>query len=260
VSAESISRALSELDRARKNVRAISNRQVRSPDDRDGLRATALTWFHSHRPTLLEDADTDLLSRVDGAYTTILNGADRSTGKTKYLDAMSEAKDSLIRLRAHLVTMTVKAEAAPDFSPLTDSTMRAILERRWIECTKCVRVKAHLAGIVMMGGLLEALFVARQKQMPDKAPLLAAASAPKRGAVQVPIHEWMLKSYLDVGRDLGWITTAAHDLAIVLGEFRNYVHPEKEHKHGVNLQQEDSAILWSVTKNVVAQLLDSVGK
>jgi hypothetical protein len=80
---------------------------------------------------------------------------------------------------------------------------------------------------------------------------------PKTGT-PVPLQDWMLKSYLQVGHDLRWITQAARDLAALLGEYRNYVHPEKEHRHRVALGQEDSAILWGVTKNVVAQLLASV--
>jgi hypothetical protein len=174
---------------------------------------------------------------------------------------MATAKDALIALRGHLVIVSATADAAPNFSPLTtDPEMKAILERRWIECTKCVSVKAHLAGIVMMGGLLEALFVARAKQLTDKSKLLSAPSAPKKAGTTLPLNEWMLKSYLQVAHEIGWITAAARDVAAVLGEYRNYVHPEKEHRHGVALGQEDSSILWGVTKNLVAQLLTSTTK
>jgi len=137
--------------------------------------------------------------------------------------------------------------------------MKALLERRWIECTKCVSVKAHLAAIVMMGGLLEALFVARVKQLADKPILFTAPSAPKnKEGKTLPPNEWTLKPFLQVGYDVKWITQAARDVAAVLGEYRNYVHPEKEHRHGVSLGQEDGVILCGVTKNLVAQLLASV--
>jgi hypothetical protein len=125
---------------------------------------------------------------------------------------MDNAKAALIELRSRLVVVNVEADAAPDFSPLTtDAEMKAILERRWIECTKCVGVKAHLAAIVMMGGLLEALFVARAKQMSDKSRLIAAPSAPKnpKTGTVVPLQEWMLNSYLQVGYDVNWITKSA---------------------------------------------------
>jgi hypothetical protein len=259
---DTVSKALDDLDRARKNVKKITNRQVRNSDDRIMLRATAMAWFHSHRPTILKSAEPTLLATVDGAYHTILKGSDRNTQRSTYLAAMDAAKRALIELRAHLVVVNVEADAAPDFSPLTsDADMRAILERRWIECTKCVSVKAHLAAIVMMGGLLEALFLARAKQLPDKSVLFKAPSVPisPKTNTPLPLQEWMLKSFLQVGHEVNWITKSARDLAAVLGEFRNYVHPEKEHRHKVALGQEDSTMLWGVTKSLVTQLLSSVG-
>jgi hypothetical protein len=68
----------------------------------------------------------------------------------------------------------------------------------------------------------------------------------------------MLNTYIQVGHDLKWITKSARDVSSVLGEFRNYVHPAKERRHGVSLEEQDSSMLWSVTKNVTSQLLTSV--
>jgi len=116
-----------------------------------------------------------------------------------------------------------------------------------------------MAAIVMMGGLLEALFVARANQLADKSILFKAASVPMDSTTgkALALDKWMLNSYLQVGHDVNWITRSARDVATVLGEFRNYVHPAKERRHGVSLGEHDSAILWGVTKNVTAQLLAS---
>jgi hypothetical protein len=112
----------------------------------------------------------------------------------------------------------------------------------------------------MMGGLLEALFVARANKMGDKGPLINARSAPidKKTAKTMDYREWMLDSYIRVGHELGWITESAKQVADVLKEFRNYVHPAKELRHGVELAQNDSAMFWNVTKSLVRQLLSSV--
>jgi hypothetical protein len=222
-----------------------------------------MAWFHSHRPAVLADSESTLLAAVDEAYHLILSGADRNTTKLTYLAAMTSAKDALIQLRKHLVVVNVTADAAPDFAPLTSNAeMRRILDRRWIECTKCVGVKAHLAAIVMMGGLLEALFVARANQMTDKSSLFRSRAVPvdPKTSKQVPLGDWMLKTYLQVGHDVGWITQSARDVAVVLGEYRNYVHPEKQRRHGVELDEQDSAILWDVTKNLAIQLLSSASR
>jgi hypothetical protein len=261
VLSQQLSKALQELDVARANVRRVKNRQVRGADERDALQAVATAWFHSHRPVVLPSADASLLTAVDDPYKVILEGAARNTTKEVYLDAMTDAKAALIKLRAHLVVVNnPTADAPPDFSPLTsDAEMKVILERRWVECTKCVGVKAHLAAIVMMGGLLEALFVARANQLTDKSILFNAASVPKDPSTgkPLPLDRWMLNSYLQVGHDVKWITKSGRDVAVVLGEFRNYVHPAKEHRHNVSIGEQDSAMLWDVTKNLTAQLLAS---
>ena len=151
-------------------------------------------------------------------------------------------------------------DVAPDFSPLAgDQEMREILTRRWHECCKCVKADAHLAAIVMMGGLLEALFVARANKMPVKEPLVNASSAPKDKATGITLNyqEWMLDSYIRVAHELNWITESAKDVADVLKEYRNYVHPEKERRHGIVLAFNDSSMFWQVTKALVRQLLMS---
>jgi hypothetical protein len=258
VPSRAVSNALDELATARKYVKKLVNRQVRAEDDRLVLRSTAMAWFNSHRPDVIEASDSKLLLEVDTAYNKILAGSERNTTKKAYLLSMTEAQRALIRLREHLVVARApRAEAAPDFSPLcSDTNIRSILERRWVECTKCVAAQAHLAAIVMMGGLLEALFVARALRTTNKAALLAAKSAPldKETGKKVPFDKWMLATYLEVAYEVNWIVRSTRDLAKVLGEYRNYVHPGKEREFG-GLGEQDSAVLWSVTKGLVAQLL-----
>ncbi len=138
--------------------------------------------------------------------------------------------------------------------------MRGILERRWDECGRCVNAKAHLsAAVVMMGGLLEALFVARANRMADKSPLVKASSAPVDSKTKkvLDVRDWTLRPYIDVGHELGWITKSAKDVAAVLRDYRNYIHPEKERSHGVVLNEDDATMLWGVTKSLVHQLLRS---
>jgi hypothetical protein len=137
--------------------------------------------------------------------------------------------------------------------------MRDILARRWYECRRCVDAEAHLAAIVMMGGLLEALFVARANKMPDKRSLINAKSAPKDSNTGKTrnYQEWMLDSYINVAFELKWITQSAKEVSDILKEYRNYVHPEKELRHGVILSFNDSSMFWQVTKELVRQLLIS---
>jgi hypothetical protein len=137
--------------------------------------------------------------------------------------------------------------------------MRSILANRWMECTRCVEASAYLAATVMMGGLLEALLVSRANRMSDKRPLFSAGSTPIDAKTKKPLDlkHWTLAPYIDVAHELGWITRSAKDVAIVLRDYRNYVHPEKERSHGVTLSREDAIMFWEVVKTLTRQLLAS---
>ena len=263
---DTIDAAIREAMTARKIVSKIKAKQVKGVDAIASLKATALAWFNTHRTILTSDNLDFDFAAVDLPYTTVLNSTSKHAARQTYLDALLEAKNALVAL--HTIALTAPApletdntdDIAPDFTPLAgNEEMRSILTRRWHECCKCVNADAHLAAIVMMGGLLEALFVARANKMSVKTALINAASAPKDKTTgkTVKYQEWMLDSYIKVGCELNWITHSGKDVADVLKEYRNYVHPEKEIRHGVTLGLNDSHMLWAVTKSLVRQVLMS---
>jgi hypothetical protein len=139
--------------------------------------------------------------------------------------------------------------------------MQAILVRRWNECAKCVGVDAALAATVMMGGLLEALLLARVHREPDKKKVFQANGAPKdhQSKKPLPLQDWGLRNYIDVAHELGWITSSAKDLGEVVRDYRNYVHPHKEMAHGVLLGNHDAQLFWEVSKGITRQLLAIAG-
>jgi len=261
---DALDASIREVEAARKRVSKANTKQVRGVDEIGMLQATAQTWFHTHRPMIATGAATLDLAPVDNAFTTVLDATARHAVRTKYAKALKEAKIALIGVRkAALLSPAPPAntdDLAPDFSPLVGNTeMQNILVRRWNECTKCVQAEAHLAAIVMMGGLLEALFVARANRMPDKTSLTSATSAPKDKVTGKTINyqEWMLDSYIKVAFELKWITESAKDVADKLKEYRNFIHPAKELRYGVTLSLNDSSMFWQVTKALARQLLRS---
>jgi hypothetical protein len=263
---DAIDTAIREITTARSLVSKINVKQVRGVDAIASLKSTALAWFNTHRPIVSAGTFDMDLATADRHYTTILNSTAGYAARQTYLDALKDVKKVLVTMLATVLTAPVTPEAgntdnlAPDFSPLAgNQEMRDILTRRWQECCKCVNADAHLAAIVMMGGLLEALFVARANKMSVKDPLINASSAPKDKITGKTLNyqEWMLDSYINVAHELRWITESAKEVADVLKEYRNYVHPEKERRHGIVLALNDSTIFWSVTKALVRQLLMS---
>lgn len=265
---EAIDASIIEVSEARKRVVAMSSVQVKKVDDVAMLKATAHTWFYTHRPVIAAGGTLVDLATVDQHYTTVLNATARHAARQTYLDALRDAKTALLMARSAALVAPAAAtvvnsdDLAPDFSPLAgNQEIRDVLTRRWHECTKCVIADAHLAAIVMMGGLLEALFVARANKMPDPKPLINAANAPKDKATgkTTNYQEWMLDSYIKVGCELKWITESAKDVADKLKEYRNFVHPAKELRYGITLGFNDSSMFWQVTKALARQLLLSAG-
>ncbi len=254
------------VERARKALNRTRGRQVRAAEHRQLLRATALGWFKGGRSLVAQSLPQAVLEEIDGPYRRILNAADKQSSKGTYLAALRAAKEHLLAGRSHLLISTVRtptSEAAPAFGALVqDPAMRAILERRWNECLRCIDADAPLAATVMMGGLLEALLVARANMLSDKAKLFKAATVPidPKTAKALDLRRWTLGPYIDVGHELGWISDTAKDVAIILRDYRNYVHPEKERSHNIALSHDDAVMFWEVTKTISRELLALKGQ
>jgi hypothetical protein len=258
---DALDSAIAEVDRARKRISQSRAPQVKSADDIDYLKAVSYAWFESHRRVVSEHCEVDLVD-VDAAYQVVLEGTSKYSARSTYMRALKSAKDALTAVRSQVVLAPAPqsrgAEPAPNFAPLaSDQQMQAILQRRWLECQKCIAADAPLAATVMMGGLLEALCLARANRMKDKKPLFTAKSVPldSRTKIPLPLSQWTLRHYLDVGHELGWMSSSAKDVAAVLRDYRNYIHPEKERSHGVELRAHDCKMFWQVTKSLADQLL-----
>jgi hypothetical protein len=256
--------ALAEVERARKLLLHIRVKQIRNSEHRDFFKATALSWFRSRRPVVARLVSADLIEAIDWPYKIFLDATERASTKSTYADALAAVKAAIVAARGATLTAPLmpSVNLTPDFTPLaSDPVMRDILGRRWDECYRCLGAGAPLAATVMMGGLLEALFVARANRLADKSVLFKSTTAPLDAKTRKPLElrQWMLASYIDVGHDLKWISRSGKDVAAILRDYRNYIHPEKERSHGIVLTGDDAAMLWEVTKTLSRELLAMKG-
>lgn len=262
----SVDSAIKEVDRLRKIVHKSKTKQIRSDDERQVIKATAHTWFNSHRKLLSLAIGDDQLLDLDEEFRGLLAACGGAPSRSKCLKGLKRTKLLLTQLQAeHVVAMgaalslspSPTTDTSPDFTTIVgDAKMQVILTNRWGECVKCVDVGAPLAAIVMMGGILEGLLLARINRLSDKSPVFKAKSAPKdRTGTPLKLNEWTLKDYLDVAHELGWITRTTKDIGAVVRDYRNYIHPQKEHSHGINISPEDARMLWQVAKSVARQVL-----
>ncbi len=259
-----VENAIRDVERLRRRLKNSKTRQVRSREEKNLIKATCFAWFRNHRRTLIHVLGEGLFRDVDDAYKQLLAAADRSTSRQRYGQLLKDVRQQLSAIREYAVApppnVDASADEPPDFTPLVpDPTMRDILSRRWLECARCLSAGAPLAATVMMGSLLEALLVARFHRESDKKRVFKAVYAPKapKTGKTLPLHKWTLRHYIDVAHGLGWISRSAKDLGEVVRDYRNYIHPYKEHTHGVHLSDEDASLFWEVTKGIARQLIGS---
>src|SRR5579875_2197168 len=259
---EAIHSAIKEADLLSKRTRKGKGKQVRG-SERDVVRATALAWFNNHRKrltTVLADAD---LMDVDQLYQQVLEASHRDSARSKYVETLKQIARQLAHLRSeNILKLSCSGvrgsdEQPPDFSPLIqDEEMKGILQRRWSECATCVAAKAPLAAVVMMGGLLEGLLLAKVNSQTNKAPIFTAVAAPKdKHNKPLPLKEWKLQNFISVAHELGWITQTLRDIGQVLRDYRNYIHPQKEYSEKVSVTPDDAKLLWDISKSVSRQVL-----
>jgi hypothetical protein len=266
-----IESAITEVTKARAAIKKSRSKQVSAENEIDRIKSLAFAWFETHRPNVATHGSQPDLSNVDLCYRTIMDATGRRTTRASYSSSLLAARRSLLELRSFVAThlhVSPPSTAAPtldivpNFAPLAfDPRMQRILQRRWDEVQRCIAVKANLAATVMMGGLLESLLLARINVSPNKAAIFKAKGAPrdKKGKV-VPLPEWKLIHMVEVGHELSWMTKSAKDVGNVLRDFRNYIHPHKEHTDGVLIGDEDARMFWEVTKSISRHVLNSVGK
>lgn len=257
--------ALSSVRKALDRVNRGNTKQIAKIDDLDYFKALTSVWFGTVKPKLMNFNSEIDLKEVDDAFICIYDATAKHASRNTYKVALKAALKNLIIKRSEVVIISTSnmgsVEQPPDFSIMVgDSTMLNILQERWSECSKCLDAGAYLAATVMMGGLLEASFVARVNILDDKIVLFKCKSTPTDKKTNKPLllKKWTLGSYINVSHEMGWISKSAKDIAVVLRNYRNYVHPEKQWLETVTIGARDAEILWDVTKRLIYQILGSI--
>ncbi len=264
---DSLYEVLSSVDRLRRTLSRKATKQVSANEEKSLVKATCLAWFNTHRPRLKTLHNEALLQTIDRSFQNMLECSDRSTSRSRYKAEFKVLRSNLVRLRSQAAILgdsvtdnSANSVSCPDFPKLiADKRMQAILVRRWSETQKCLDAGAYLAATVIMGSLLEALLLARVNKLSDKTPVFNSNKAPKNpktGKVR-PLQEWTLNSFIDVAHELGWIRRSARDVGVVLRDYRNFIHPEKEFRHGISVDEDDANMFWVIFTQLSGQIIGS---
>ncbi|KAF0106994.1 MAG: hypothetical protein FD146_2104 [Anaerolineaceae bacterium] len=181
-------------------------------------------------------------------------------GAKTILDVMEDGK-AITRQGKNYVVNDPEHDSTdkpPDFSRLiSDPRMQLILRKRWIECSLCVSKGAPLAATVMMGGLLESLLFAKVQQQPDKNIVFNSRSAPFDQDTQKvkDLKKWHLQDYIAVAHELKWVSESVRNIADVLRDYRNLIHPYEQFSRNIDLVEDDAHVFWQITMSISRQLL-----
>ncbi len=136
----------------------------------------------------------------------------------------------------------------PDLDP--------IIQARWLEAQRCQHAGAFLAGVIIMGSILEALLLARCSMQPQIAYQSTAAPRDRAGK-SVAIHDWNLNSLIDVAVSCGWLKTDRGGFSHALRQSRNMVHPYEQARSRADFDESTCKVCWQVLNASVEDLVAS---
>ena len=142
--------------------------------------------------------------------------------------------------------------------------MASLLQRRMQEVLDAI-AKSPLTATIMMGALLEALFLARINIFTDKKSLFSLVASPRdKTGKPRELKEWGLNDFIEVSHEMGWIRKPVKDVSAILRDYRNIIHPEKElslmrkMKIDVLVNNLDAKMFWRIFFELSEQISRSV--
>lgn len=267
-SAGPLDEAIREIDKLRKHLNKNRGaKQITASADCDLIRAYSLAWTHNHKSQVQDVLSAEQLTQADAFYVKLNTATYRATSRVAYLGLLKGLREELLQLQRQALAKPnpLSSLKIPDFSRLVQNAeMAGLIERRAHEVLDTLE-KAPLAASIMMGALLEALFLARINVLPEKRPLFSLKSTPRdKSGKARELKEWGLKDFIEVSHEMGWIRKSLKDISTVLRDYRNVIHPVKELalmrelNTDVLVNSADAKMFWRVFCELSEQIAGSV--
>lgn len=138
-----------------------------------------------------------------------------------------------------------------DFSFLCDNDLRRIAARDYAELQIIRGRSAWKSQLVLTGGLIEALLLDALRVRREDAKASGAAEKSRQ------LEEWSLGSLIDVAVELGIIGQDAQKLGHSVRDYRNLVHPGREIRSSLTIDEPEAEIAVKVLQIVVRDLTKS---
>lgn len=126
-----------------------------------------------------------------------------------------------------------------------EERMATVLQRRLDEAQTCFANGAHVAAIIMLGSLLEGVFLA---VIEERDASLLGKRAP---------HNARLQELIDACHRTGWIDADVTQFSHVLRDYRNFVHPHREMRQDHTPDRDTLNVAWQVVTGALNDLATS---
>ncbi|MDO8469401.1 MAG: hypothetical protein Q7S84_00060 [bacterium] len=259
--------AIQEVDKLKKHLAKQRALQIRSVADCELIRAYSLAWNHTHRANALSIVSPEQIRKADFLYAKLSTATYKATGKTVYLTLLKEIRAELLLVQGQsFVSGGMSTDLKiPDISKLVQNPeMARLLQRRMQEVLDAID-KSPLTATIMMGAVLEALFLARINTLSNKKALFALKATPKdKNGKPQELKEWGLNDFIEISHEMGWIRKPLKDISAVLRDYRNIIHPVKElslmkeMKIDILVNDSDAKMFWRVFFELSEQISKSV--
>lgn len=255
---DSINQLVKDIKIVIKTISKYKQAQIKSVDDREYVSAHIYLWFSTIKPLIKDSINESDLNKIDDLSSRIIKSCKGYPSKSSLLTKLKEFENLIVDLSSNknVLSPSVNYSVSPDFNGISqDPKIQEVLKRRWKECDVCVHNGAIVASLVMIGGLIEALLMAKVNQTSDKSKVFKANSAPKdKTGNTLQLKEWTLKDYINVAFELKWIGISVKDISSILRDYRNYIHPYKEVTSPSFFQESDISLIWEVSKKIINEL------
>lgn len=131
------------------------------------------------------------------------------------------------------------------FDFVQSESFRKVLERDYEEVTACLDAKSYKAVMVMSGSIVEALLLE-----------FLLINKPK-GYSETKIKKLRFVELIDLAYDSKLISNVTKDLASVIREYRNFVHPDKEVRTNELISEDQSVIAFRLLNLIIKEVSNS---
>jgi len=134
-----------------------------------------------------------------------------------------------------------------------DGAITDILEQRMEEIKQCLNSKSALATIFLCGSTLEGILLGIAISNPQKFNSATTSPKDKHGKV-LQFHYWTLSDFINVAKEIGFLSEDVKKFSHSLRDFRNYIHPYQQVSQQFNPDEHTAKLCWQVLKVAIFQI------